>query len=88
MMMGHVSGDQPVAADYQSRDVSADIAKEQIPTGSDAAMDPCCPSTCSVAVCTLDIVAVDRFIPDNVVAESMPEFIVAVMALPERPPRA
>ncbi len=87
-MMGHVSGDQPATGHHMSQDISADFAQEPIPTGADTVLDSCCPETCFVALCTFDVVSVDRFVPESFEIESMPNFIFVVMALPERPPRA
>lgn len=87
-MMGHVSGDQSVSAHHMSQDISADFARESIPTSSDIILDRCCPATCFVALCTFDVVSVDRFVPESFEIGSMPKFIVVVLALPERPPRA
>ncbi|MEP3438927.1 MAG: hypothetical protein ABJN75_19425 [Hoeflea sp.] len=86
-MMGQISGDQPMAAYHLSRAVSADLAKEPIPTGTDIGPDRCCPATCFVALCIFDVVAMDRFVPESFEVEPTAEFIVVVMALPERPPR-
>lgn len=87
-MMGHLSGDQPPATHHQSREKSADFAQEPIPTGQDTVIDRCCPASCFVALCHFDAVAVDRFIPESFEIGATPEFVVVVMALPERPPRA
>jgi len=87
-MMGHVSGDQPVSAHNMSQDISTDFARESIPTSSDIILDRCCPATCFVALCTFDVAALDRFVPESFEIEAMPKFIVVVLALPERSPRA
>ena len=87
-MMGHVSGDHPAVAQHESHDVAADVAQEPIPADSDTVIDRCCPATCFVALCSFDVVTADRFVPESFQLESTAEFIVVVMALPERPPRA
>tara|TARA_R110002050_G_scaffold169120_2_gene300758 strand:+ start:308 stop:715 length:408 start_codon:yes stop_codon:yes gene_type:complete len=87
-MMGHLSGGQPTATHHQSQGNSADFAQESIPTGQDTVIDRCCPASCFVALCYFAAVAVDRFIPEGFEIGLTPEFVVVVMALPERPPRA
>jgi hypothetical protein len=87
-MMGHVSGDHPAVADHQSQNVSADFGQKSIPADPDTGIDQCCPATCFVALCSFDVVTADRFVPKSFQVEPTAEFIVIVMALPERPPRA
>lgn len=87
-MMGHLSGDHTPATHHQSREKSADFAQESIPTGQDTVIDRCCPASCFVALCHFDAVAMDRFIPESFEIGATPEFVVVVIALPERPPRA
>lgn len=87
-MMGHLSGDQPTATHHQSREKSAEFAQQSIPTGQDTVIDRCCPASCFVALCYFAAVALENFIPESFEIGATPEFVVVVMALPERPPRA
>lgn len=87
-MMGHLSGGQPTATHHQSREKSAEFAQQSIPMAQGTVIDRCCPASCFVALCHFDTVAVDRFIPESFEMGLTPEFVVVVMALPERPPRA
>ncbi|WP_422370833.1 hypothetical protein [Hoeflea sp.] len=61
--------------------VQADIGDEMMP-------DQCCPVYCSVALCVLDARYVTFFVADSFEVEPRVDFIVAQVALPERPPRA
>lgn len=87
-MMGHMSGDQPTATHHQSREKSTEFAQEPIPTSQGAVIDRCCPASCFIAICHFGAVAVDQFIPESFEVGLTPEFVVVVLALPERPPRA
>ena len=87
-MMGHLSGDQPTDTHHQSREKPAEFAQQSIPTAQGTVIDRCCPASCFVALCHFDAVAEDRFIPESFEIGLTPEFVVVVMSLPERPPRA
>lgn len=87
-MMGHMSGYQPTATHHQSSEKSTEFAQEPIPTSQGTVIDRCCPASCFVALCHFGAVAVDLFLPESFEVGLTPEFVVVVLALPERPPRA
>lgn len=58
------------------------------PAGFDDVMDRCCPVSCSIALCSFEPESAAVFVPDSFEHEPFPAFVVVVVAMPERPPRA
>lgn len=84
----HSPVDHSMMSHHQAADDHAAPAHPAQPAGHDNATDRCCPTSCSFALCSFEPEWATIFISDSFELEPLPAFVVTVVAMLERPPRA